>query len=134
MSVWVILLLAFGVGLTLSAVRVLREDDGPFWATILLIMAGGAFLWAYHEADPATEAARQAERKAAQEQEQQDMQPRVVREVDGCKVYAFKSMDRWHYFTKCPDASTTTDTAYEECTGSGKTRRCYEKHDTIETR
>lgn len=35
-----------------------------------------------------------------------DAQPHVIREADGCKVYAFKSGD-WHYFTRCPNTVTT---------------------------
>jgi hypothetical protein len=35
-----------------------------------------------------------------------DAQPRVIREVDGCKVYTFKSGD-WHYFTRCGEVVTT---------------------------
>lgn len=63
-----------------------------------------------------------------------DQTPHIVREADGCKVYAFKSGDRWHFFTRCPNATTVTDTAYEHCTGTGKSRRCEELHDSIETR
>lgn len=52
-----------------------------------------------------------------------DLQPRVIREVDGCKVYAFKSSaeGRWHYFTRCPGERTTTDTT--NTVRSGKTTR-----------
>ncbi len=46
------------------------------------------------------------------QQDATDAQPRVIREVDGCKVYTFKSGDRWHYFTRCPNAQTTTESPY----------------------
>jgi len=60
-------------------------------------------------------------------QNEADKQPRVIREVDGCKVYAFKS-DYWHYFTRCP-SETTTDTAH--VVRSGKTSRT--EYDSIVT-
>lgn len=44
-------------------------------------------------------------------QRQADRQPRVIREVDGCKVYAFKTGD-WHYFTRC-GSTVTTDRHYQ---------------------
>ena len=39
-------------------------------------------------------------------QDSADAQPRVIREIDGCKVYAFKS-NGWHYFTRCPSSTST---------------------------
>lgn len=63
-------------------------------------------------------AQREAERAQAKAQAEADKQPRVVREADGCKVYAFKSGDHWHFFTRCPE-TTTTDRTYTE--RSGKT-------------
>ena len=57
-----------------------------------------------------------AERVAHMEQEAKDAVPRVIREIDGCKVYAFKSQEKWHYFTRCP-ATTTTDRNYSERNG-----------------
>lgn len=38
--------------------------------------------------------------------------PHVIREADGCKVYAFHDGDRDHYFTRCPDSKTTTESSY----------------------
>ena len=61
-----------------------------------------------------------------------DAKPHVIREADGCKVYAFKAGERFHYFTRCPDAKTSTDTNYEVCTQSGKTRTCKPQTETIE--
>lgn len=43
--------------------------------------------------------------------------PRVIREADGCKVYAFKDGDRWHYFTRCPNSQVTTESSYTVRTG-----------------
>lgn len=55
-------------------------------------------------------------KKADQEQAQRahaDTIPRLYREVDGCKIYAFKGGDFWHYFTRCPASQVTTDTTYQ---------------------
>lgn len=49
--------------------------------------------------------------------------PHVIREVDGCKIYAFKVGTKYHYFTRCPK-ETTTDTTIEER---------HNKHKTYET-
>lgn len=44
--------------------------------------------------------------------EQAAATPHVIREADGCKVYAFFSGGRDHYFTRCPDSKTTTESSY----------------------
>lgn len=46
--------------------------------------------------------------------------PHIIREADGCKVYRFKSDERWHYYTRCAD-KTTTESSYT--VRSGKTTR-----------
>jgi hypothetical protein len=56
-----------------------------------------------------------------------DATPHVIREADGCKVYAFKSGD-WHYFTRC-DSTVTTERHYQ--VREGKTTK--EKTETIVT-
>jgi len=33
--------------------------------------------------------------------------PRVMADVDGCKVYQFKSNGSWHYFTRCEAVKET---------------------------
>jgi hypothetical protein len=42
--------------------------------------------------------------------------PHVIREADGCKVYAFQAGDRdtYHYFTRCGDGTVTTERNYDE--------------------
>lgn len=77
-------------------------------------------------------AARNAEMRALQEKA--NATPHVVREADGCKVYAFKSGDRYHYFTRCDTGQVSTETTYQECHQSGKVRTCTEKSDVIETK
>jgi hypothetical protein len=52
--------------------------------------------------------------KSRREQERLDATPHVIREADGCKVYAFKSGDNWHYFTRCADGTVTTERNYSE--------------------
>lgn len=67
-----------------------------------------------------------AERKADREKEaaqyRADQEPRVIRETDGCKVYAFKEGNHWHYFTRCP-ANTTTERTYTERSGKTTVRK-----------
>ena len=54
-----------------------------------------------------------------------DLTPRVVREFDGCKVWAFKTgrNGHWTYVTKCPGGSVTTDSGRTVQEGSGRSRR-----------
>ena len=61
-------------------------------------------------------AERKAEKAKEAAQYRADQEPRVIREADGCKVYAFKDGERWHYFTRCP-TTTTTDRNYTERSG-----------------
>lgn len=77
-------------------------------------------------------AERKAEEAKKAAQYAADQQPRVIREADGCKVYAFKQGDKWHYFTKCP-STTTTDRTYEQCRKSGKQTICEDKTEQIVT-
>lgn len=77
-----------------------------------------------------------AERKevaaAREAAERREATPHVVREADGCKVYAFKSGERYHYFTRCKEM-VTTDSSWEECTSSGKQRHCKIMNESITT-
>ncbi len=72
------------------------------------------------------------EQAARAEQERLEQIPHVIREADGCKVYAFKSGERYHYFTRCHGSKTTTDSPWEDCEGVGKQRKCKTKIETIE--
>ena len=109
------------------------NDDEGFGALMLLGIAFGFGSWGYHEANPQTAIDRATEERQMAEQRAANETPHVVREADGCKVYAFLSVDKWHYFTKCPNSQVTTDSTYTECTGSGKTRSCKDKVETIVT-
>lgn len=73
------------------------------------------------------------ERKARAEAEQRSRTtPHVVREADGCKVYAFERGGRDHYFTRCPASRTVTEGSWEECHQSGKVRSCEIKTESID--
>lgn len=58
-------------------------------------------------------AENQAKRAAEAAQEAANRIPHVIREADGCKVYAFESGGRFHYFTRCPDSHTTTESSWQ---------------------
>ncbi|MBU9293056.1 hypothetical protein KTD18_16025 [Burkholderia multivorans] len=64
-----------------------------------------------------------------QAQERADATPHVIREADGCKVYAFEADGRWHYFTRCGDGTVTTERNWTE--RHGKTTE--HKSETIVT-
>lgn len=66
------------------------------------------------------------------EKERKEATPHVVRETDGCKVYAFKSGGRDHYFTRCPESRTTTTSTWDECHGTVKMRTCNPAQESIE--
>lgn len=63
----------------------------------------------------------QASEKERHNQAALEAQPHVIREVDGCKVYTFKSGDRYHYFTKCGNI-TTTESSYSVSCGKNCSR------------
>ena len=67
------------------------------------------------------------------ENERREATPHVIREADGCKVYAFKAGEKYHFFTRCPNSKTATEKAWEDCEGAGKLRRCQDKTETIES-
>jgi hypothetical protein len=58
----------------------------------------------------------QADERARHEREAAERVPHVIREADGCKVYAFKSGEATHFFTRC-GSHVTTDRTYSESCG-----------------
>lgn len=96
----------------------LDQWDDWLWGVIKFLMVIGLIAWGVNSC--ATSEWYLAERRVEAAQEAADAQPRVIREVDGCKVYTFKSGGQWHYFTRCP--STTTTEAWRSVT-QGKTTR-----------
>jgi hypothetical protein len=99
---------------------------------ILIIVTFALLAFGMHACEQ-TDSAKEERRKDA-ERRAAESRPHVIREADGCKVYAFKLDARWHYFTRCPNASTTTDSPYTVCTGSANGRSCTTKTESIETR
>ncbi len=98
-----------------------------FWAVVAL-GAGASCVYGF------TDEHKQNVIEADRQQAANDLAertPHVIRQADGCKVYAFKSGEMYHYFTRCPNATTVTDRTYEECTGSGKHRHCEMKVEQI---
>jgi hypothetical protein len=55
--------------------------------------------------------------------------PHVIRETDGCKVYAFERDNTDHYFTRCGD-TVTTERNYTQSCGKGCVKH---KQETIVT-
>lgn len=112
-------------------------DDHPILGTLIFIVGIFFCYQAYIETTPEQKAIRAAEdaQKIADDQAKKvrEETPHVVREADGCKVYAFKSGDHWHFFTRCPDSTTVTDTGRTECTGTAKARSCKTVYSSIET-
>ena len=89
-------------------------------AGFVMILAGGFLVlfiglgyWLVH--DPVQEAA--------------DAVPRIIADVDSCKVYQFKSNGSWHYFTRC-EATTVTTRNYTESCGKACTRNRTEEIST----
>lgn len=88
---------------------------------------------AHYFTTPEAKAAEEAREKAERDLAQRERTPHIIREADGCKVYALKAGESWHYFTRCPNATVTTDRTYQRCTGSGKSRRCESAVESIVT-
>jgi hypothetical protein len=97
------------------------------WIALVALVAfgiHGCIQWDNNR--PSTIAARAAE--AAQDAA--NRKPHVIREADGCKVYAFLSEGRYHYFTRCPGSSTSTESSWTESHGKSHVT----KTETIENR
>jgi hypothetical protein len=63
--------------------------------------------------------------RATAEEHKREATPHVVREADGCKVYAWKDSGgtgTTHYFTRCPNAAVTTERNYTVNCGKNCTR------------
>ena len=107
------------------------EEDGKvlvfcFATTVVFGYLSYQGTTAEHLAEQKVEDARRAEARRREET------PHVIRESDGCKVYAFKAGDSLHYFTRCPNSTTKTDRTYKVCRQSGKTTHCENRVESIE--
>ena len=70
----------------------------------------------------------------SKEQTEKDKTPRVIREIDGCKVYQFLGDNsKWYYFTRCENNSTVTSSTHTECQLVGKVNTCKDVITDIET-
>lgn len=74
------------------------------WFGVAILVCSGLYFGWKAGTTPEAQAAR-ARRNAA---EQAELQPHVIREFDGCKVYRFKEHvgGRWHFVTRCGDKAT----------------------------
>jgi hypothetical protein len=100
--------------------------DFFLWAALLAVC--GSLFYQCTMSDSAKR--DQAEREA---QARADAMPHVIREADGCKVYAFKAGDNWHYFTRCGDGTVTTERNWDEHHQRGKQTITEHKSETIVT-
>ena len=92
----------------------LDEDGGTVaWMIAVLVLGYGS----YHFASPATKQAEAAEEAERAQRRAAARIPHVIREADGCKVYAFDDGGRTHYFTRCGNESVTTESSWTEKSG-----------------
>lgn len=116
--------------LALAIIFVLYVGAKEYWegGTILctLIIIGiGWSMWHWRDT-PEESAAKEARERAARLVRET---PHVIREAGGCQVYAFERSGREHYFTRCPETTSTETNWTESC---GKNCRSH-KQDTIVT-
>lgn len=111
------------------------KDGTDFHCLVSVVLACGCAYVAHQGNTDEHKAQKAQEERQAAAKARADATPHVVREADGCKVYAWKGGDdRFHYFTRCPASTTSTESSWQECTGSGKTRSCKVMSETIEVR
>lgn len=91
------------------------DGEGMVWASLFVVLIWVMWFTRDSPAEAAVKDARKATERLARET------PHVVREADGCKVYAFERHGRDHYFTRCP-ATTDTETNWKESCGKNCTR------------
>lgn len=104
------------------AIASLMADE--FGAFLIFILAFFVAL-GYNEAT--SPEGKERSRKAEEEAKRAAI-PHVIRQADGCKVYAFTT-DREHYFTRC-GSTVTTETNWTKSCGKSCTRH---ESDTITT-
>jgi hypothetical protein len=80
---------------------------------IIWVIVTGGVLFGMHSCDN-SDWHKQHEKELQQTRIRNET-PHVVREVDGCKVYAFMIDDRYHYFTRCKAETTTESDHVEQC-------------------
>ena len=120
MTEWLILLLALVAIISLYC-HVADWPDLPgiaMWSIVVILT------WTiWHTRDTPEESAAKAAKEAAERKARET--PHVIREADGCKVYAFVKGDREHFFTRCP-VTTDTERTWEESCGKNCKRQMSE--------
>lgn len=128
----------FVIIVLVSIIVAMNKGGGDGWVTFFLLIVVwliGHAIYSFNYDEEAI-AERQAEKAREAAQRRANETPHVIREADGCKVYAFLSGDRYHYFTRCPDSKTVTDASWDEChtemVGKMSTKKCVTKSESIE--
>lgn len=128
----------FVIIVLVSIIVAMNKGGGDGWVTFFLLMVVwliGHAIYSFNYDEEAI-AERQAEKAREAAQRRANETPHVIREAEGCKVYAFLSGDRYHYFTRCPDGKTVTDASWDEChtemVGKMSTKKCVTKSESIE--
>ncbi|MBD1412871.1 MULTISPECIES: hypothetical protein [Burkholderia] len=88
-------------------------------AALWVLIAGACVFGVYSCAN--SDWYRESERAEAARRHAEET-PHVIREADGCKVYAFKSGENWHFFTRC-GSTVTTERSWSESCGKNCTAR-----------
>ena len=125
-------LLTIGVLYAIAAFVAFRESE-TIHCIMFSLVATVSIVAACCVALPETEQLHENNMIERKEQIEKDKIPRVISEVDGCKVYAFSDGSKWHYFTRCENSHTFTDTTQKKCKLVGKVNSCKEYFTSIET-
>ena len=96
------------------------------WLVVISLVGGCVYRGVFSDAAK-QEIARDREKARV------DATPHVIREADGCKVYAFKDGDKWHYFARCINGTVTTERNWTESRQQGKQTITEHKSETIVT-
>jgi hypothetical protein len=99
------------------------EYEGFSWPSLVSILLVCFFIhWIWN--DPEIDVAYKQEKAEQAQRDIEYRKPWVYSTTpDGCTIYAFNSKDTnyTHFFTKCPNASTTTSSTIHE--GKSSTRQ-----------
>ncbi len=109
-------ILALALAVAWLAVLYFWDGDGAIFVLLVVVACWSMWHWRDTPEEKAAKWAQEAAQRRARET------PHVVREADGCKVYAFERGGRDHYFTRCP-ATTDTETTWKESCGKNCTRQ-----------
>lgn len=125
-------LLAAGLGVALILICYLADGEG--WGGLLGVL-GFCIVVGTGITSCENSEWNQKMKQEQRERERADAKPRIVREVDGCKVYAFKatpSASHWTFFTRCPDSKTSTESSHNRTVRVGKTTSTVTDTETVE--